>query len=121
MTKLMENDGEGTLVARRNKSEPISDGARGRDKDGHLASKGSKPPMPQHIQVQRTGSNSSNSSAPGALASGPSPRHSGVMPDLVPPHTPPQSRSPPTPQRPQDKSTSEEYRRAVLQPSMRHQ
>ena len=40
-----------------------------------------------------------------------SPRHSttsNVMPDLLPPHTPPQSRSPPTPQRPQDKTTSDE-------------
>ena len=41
-----------------------------------------------------------------------SPRHSassGVLPDLLPPHTPPQSRSPPAPgQRPQDKTTSDE-------------
>ncbi|GFR79304.1 TRAF2 and NCK-interacting protein kinase [Elysia marginata] len=77
--------------------------------------------MSQLQHVHRTSSNSSTSSAPGAVASSQSPRHSGVMPDLVPPHTPPQSRSPPTPQRPQDKMSSEEYRRAVLQPAMKHQ
>lgn len=45
-----------------------------------------------------------------------SPRHSnsGVLPDLLPPHTPPQSRSPPMPQRPQDKSTSEEVKSFTL-------
>ncbi|CAE1262424.1 Misshapen-like kinase 1,Serine/threonine-protein kinase mig-15,TRAF2 and NCK-interacting protein kinase,Traf2 and NCK-interacting protein kinase,Mitogen-activated protein kinase kinase kinase kinase 4 [Acanthosepion pharaonis] len=52
-----------------------------------------------------------------------SPRHSnsGVLPDLLPPHTPPQSRSPPMPQRPQDKSTSEEYRQAVGKQAPMHQ
>lgn len=52
-----------------------------------------------------------------------SPRHSnsGVLPDLLPPHTPPQSRSPPMPQRPQDKSTSEEYRQAVGKQAPLHQ
>lgn len=149
MTRLAEDDGEGTLVARRNKSEPViqteperdrrSAAASGpvdrraggdhvsRDKErghhGHgqqakLPSSGSGI-IPQH--VHRTSSNSSTSSAPGAVGSSHSPRHSGVMPDLVPPHTPPQSRSPPTPQRPQDKMSSEEYRRAVLQPAMKHQ
>ena len=46
-----------------------------------------------------------------------SPRHSttsNVMPDLLPPHTPPQSRSPPTPQRPQDKTTSDEVYASVI-------
>ncbi|GFN96166.1 traf2 and nck-interacting protein kinase [Plakobranchus ocellatus] len=87
---------------------------------GGAGSAGGGSNLPQHI-VHRTSSNSSNSSASGATASSQSPRHSGVMPDLVPPHTPPQSRSPPTPQRPQDKMASEEYRRAVLQPAMKHQ
>ncbi|BFZ00806.1 hypothetical protein BsWGS_03848 [Bradybaena similaris] len=121
MTRLNDNDGEGTLVARRNKSDPAVEGDRGRDRraaDKDI-SKLSKPPLIHH--VHRTSSNSSNSSAPGALASGQSPRHSGVMPDLLPPHTPPQSRSPPMPQRPQDKTTSEEYRKAILQPAMKHQ
>ncbi|KAK3763778.1 hypothetical protein RRG08_065742 [Elysia crispata] len=97
-----------------------------RDKDRGQHGHGQQPKLPssgaavpQH--VHRTSSNSSTSSAPGAVASSQSPRHSGVMPDLVPPHTPPQSRSPPTPQRPQDKLASEEYRRAVLQPGMKHQ
>ncbi|CAL1541662.1 unnamed protein product [Lymnaea stagnalis] len=126
MTKLNNDDGEGTLVARRNKSEPQIDGSdRGRDRravdrDRDKDQKLSKPPMAH--AVHRT---SSNSSAPGILGgtqyTRQSPRHSGVMPDLVPPHTPPQSRSPPTPQRPQDKSASEEYRKAVLQPAMKHQ
>ncbi|KAK6962272.1 serine/threonine-protein kinase mig-15-like isoform X4, partial [Biomphalaria glabrata] len=68
---------------------------------------------PQQSHIHKTSSNSSNSSAPGALAVGhsPSPMRSGQMPDLVPPHTPPLNRSPQTPQRPQDKVTSEESRR----------
>ncbi|KAK7482863.1 hypothetical protein BaRGS_00025896, partial [Batillaria attramentaria] len=128
-----------------NKSEPsIQEGNRhgGRRGDRDVPKNVGKPPM---AQVHRTSSNSSNSSAPGALAGLQSPRHSttsNVMPDLLPPHTPPQSRSPPTPQRPQDKTTSDEcpclsllavpiahpiphtqYRQAVSkQPSsMRHQ
>ncbi|XP_052103831.1 mitogen-activated protein kinase kinase kinase kinase 4-like isoform X3 [Mytilus californianus] len=82
----------------------------------------SKPPL-----VKTT----SNSSAPGAISAFQSPRHSassGALPDLLPPHTPPQSRSPPTPQRPQDKSSSDEvskmeYRQAVSlsSQSIRHQ
>lgn len=47
----------------------------------------------------------------------PSARHSassGVLPDLLPPHTPPQSRSALTPQRPQDKTTSDEVRNLIL-------
>lgn len=55
------------------------------------------------------------------LAAVQSPRHSassGVLPDLLPPHTPPQSRSPQNVgQRPQDKTTSDEVRR---QRSFRH-
>ncbi|XP_070213213.1 mitogen-activated protein kinase kinase kinase kinase 4-like isoform X2 [Littorina saxatilis] len=109
LTKVNEEDGESTLIARRNKSEPsIQDGNRqggGRRGDREAARNLGKPPS---AQVHRT---SSNSSAPGALANVQSPRHgnsSNVMPDLLPPHTPPQSRSPPTPQRPQDKTTSDE-------------
>ncbi|XP_076435279.1 mitogen-activated protein kinase kinase kinase kinase 4-like isoform X2 [Babylonia areolata] len=126
LTKVNEEDGESTLIARRNKSEPsVQDanrqagvGGRRTERDA-FRNVGRPPPA----QVHRT---SSNSSAPGALANVQSPRHSStsnVMPDLLPPHTPPQSRSPPTPQRPQDKTTSDEYRQAVSQqqPSMRHQ
>ena len=46
-----------------------------------------------------------------------SPRHSassGVLPDLLPPHTPPQSRSPQNlGQRPQDKTTSDEVMASI--------
>lgn len=49
-----------------------------------------------------------------------SPRHSassGVLPDLLPPHTPPQSRSPQNlGQRPQDKTTSDEVK--IINPSI---
>ncbi|XP_029641826.1 traf2 and NCK-interacting protein kinase isoform X6 [Octopus sinensis] len=114
---------ENTLVNRRvkNKTEVTSkdverDRNRDRYSDRHRereAQKSSgKPPLAQRINL-----------APGALAMQ-SPRHnnSGVLPDLLPPHTPPQSRSPPMPQRPQDKSTSEEYRQAVgKQAPMNHQ
>lgn len=115
-----DDDDEGTLVLRRNKPGEENDPKRHRHSDREIQRNDQ-----QHKNVQKM---ASNSSFPGALAGGPmqSPRHSassGVLPDLLPPHTPPQSRSPPTPgQRPQDKSTSDEYRQAVSKtPSMRHQ
>ncbi|XP_059143805.1 serine/threonine-protein kinase mig-15-like isoform X2 [Physella acuta] len=103
-TELMkvDDDGEGTLVARRNKSDPLLDGGRGRrgaDKKASIPPSGPKT------------SSSSNSSASGALAAGQSPRHGGVMPDLVPPQIPPRTYPSFTPQRPQDKTASEESRR----------
>ncbi|XP_041349834.1 misshapen-like kinase 1 isoform X2 [Gigantopelta aegis] len=119
--KLNDDDGENTLVARRNKSDPaFQEAERYKDRriDREPARNSAKPPL-QHIH--RTQSGSSNLSAPGALGVR-SPRHSAsssVLPDLLPPHTPPQSRSPPTPQRPQDKTTSDEA--VSKQPSMRHQ
>ncbi|KAH9492337.1 hypothetical protein Btru_024369 [Bulinus truncatus] len=109
----LDND---SLLFFRNKSDPVIDD-RNRDRRGADRDKDQRVSKPPMGLVHRT---SSNSSAPGALA-GQSARNSGVMPDLVPPHTPPQSRSPPTPQRPQDKLASEEYRRAVVQPAMKHQ
>ncbi|XP_033760078.1 misshapen-like kinase 1 isoform X4 [Pecten maximus] len=116
-----DEDDDNTLMVRRNKNENAMQEGDRRD--------------PRRAELQRTGSGNkvpvgktaSNSSAPGALGAIQSPRHSassGVLPDLLPPHTPPQSRSPPTPQRPQDKTTSDEYRQAVssaVTPSMRHQ
>ncbi|XP_046334545.1 misshapen-like kinase 1 isoform X2 [Haliotis rufescens] len=122
LSKVNEDDGENTLVARRkddkeeNKSEPAFDGDKYR-RDGQRSS--AKPPHAQQ-HIHRT---ASNSSAPGALGMQ-SPRHSqNVLPDLLPPRTPPQPRSPPTPQRPQDKSTSDEYRQAVSKQAggMKHQ
>ncbi|XP_056006301.1 mitogen-activated protein kinase kinase kinase kinase 4-like isoform X8 [Ostrea edulis] len=94
-----DND-DGTLVVRRvslnNKSENV------------LGDKA------QRAKLGKANSNPVGSSGhPSVL---PSPRHSassGVLPDLLPPHTPPQSRSALTPQRPQDKTTSDEYRQAV--------
>ncbi|XP_052705945.1 serine/threonine-protein kinase mig-15-like isoform X3 [Crassostrea angulata] len=90
-----DND-DGTLVVRRNKSENV------------LSEKA------QRAKVGKANSNPIGSSGhPSGL---PSARHSassGVLPDLLPPHTPPQSRSALTPQRPQDKTTSDEYRQAV--------
>ncbi|XP_050395697.1 misshapen-like kinase 1 isoform X4 [Patella vulgata] len=121
LSKVTEEDGENTLKApRKNKSDPsFQDGAdKYRDRRNEAQRNSGKPPVGHIHRTQ------SNSSAPGALGMQ-SPRHStssNVLPDLLPPHTPPQSRSPPTPQRPQDKTTSEEYRQAVSkQPSMRHQ
>ncbi|XP_055867706.1 serine/threonine-protein kinase mig-15-like isoform X3 [Biomphalaria glabrata] len=110
------DNGEGTLVARRKSETHLDDRNRDRRSDQKIG-------RPQQSHIHKTSSNSSNSSAPGALAVGhsPSPMRSGQMPDLVPPHTPPLNRSPQTPQRPQDKVTSEEYRRAVVQPAMKHQ
>ncbi|OWF45223.1 Serine/threonine-protein kinase mig-15 [Mizuhopecten yessoensis] len=121
-----DEDDDNTLMVRRNKSDnAIQDGDR-RDRRAELQRTGSGNKVP-------VGKTPSNSSAPGALGAIQSPRHSassGVLPDLLPPHTPPQSRSPPTPQRPQDKTTSDEvqlanpYRQAVssvVTPSMRHQ
>ncbi|XP_025079271.1 serine/threonine-protein kinase mig-15-like isoform X2 [Pomacea canaliculata] len=121
LSKLNEDDGDGTLIARRNKSEPtVQDGNRHglRRSDRDIPKNVGKPPL---AHLHRTSSNPSTPSAAGGVQS---PRHStsSVMPDLLPPHTPPQPRSPPTPQRPQDKTTSDEYRQAVSkQPSMRHQ
>ncbi|XP_052783625.1 misshapen-like kinase 1 isoform X2 [Mya arenaria] len=124
-----DDDDDGTLVLRRNKDQ--DEGKRHRHSDRDIQRNGG-----QHKSAQKM---SSNSSFPGALAGGPaqSPRHSassGVLPDLLPPHTPPQSRSPQnlSGQRPQDKTTSDEnlhrqavdqkYRQAVSKnPSMRHQ
>ncbi|KAJ8310867.1 hypothetical protein KUTeg_012732 [Tegillarca granosa] len=98
-----------------NKSEnAILDAERAKDRRSEINRNEGKTPLSKQ---------SSNSSAPGALTLQ-SPRHSnsGVLPDLLPPHTPPQSRSPPTPQRPQDKTTSDEYRQAVMNtPAMRHE
>ncbi|KAL4220126.1 hypothetical protein ACF0H5_020537 [Mactra antiquata] len=117
-----EDDDDGTLVLRRNKGQDQQelDPKRHRHSDRDIQRNGG-----QHKSAQKM---ASNSSFPGALAGGPvqSPRHSassGVLPDLLPPRTPPQSRSPPAPgQRPQDKTTSDEYRQAVSKtPSMRHQ
>ncbi|PVD18344.1 hypothetical protein C0Q70_20893 [Pomacea canaliculata] len=113
LSKLNEDDGDGTLIARRNKSEPtVQDGNRHglRRSDRDIPKNVGKPPL---AHLHRTSSNPSTPSAAGGVQS---PRHStsSVMPDLLPPHTPPQPRSPPTPQRPQDKTTSDE-------PSMRHQ
>lgn len=112
------DEDDGTLVVRRNKSEPEQlDAKRHRHSDRDIQRNGGK-----HSGLQKM---SSNSSCPGGLGAVQSPRHSGtsgVLPDLLPPHTPPQSRSPPAPQRPQDKTTSDEYRQAVSKtPSMRHQ
>nr|XP_022336330.1 serine/threonine-protein kinase mig-15-like isoform X3 [Crassostrea virginica] len=90
-----DND-DGTLVVRRNKSENL------------LSDKA------QRSKVGKANSNPIGSSGQPSVL--PSPRHSassGVLPDLLPPHTPPQSRSGLTPQRPQDKTTSDEYRQAV--------
>ncbi|GAB1601206.1 misshapen-like kinase 1 isoform X7 [Argonauta hians] len=114
---------ENTLVNRRvkNKTEATNKDVerdrnreRGfdRQREREVQKNSGKPPLAHRIN-----------STPGALAMQ-SPRHnnSGVLPDLLPPHTPPQSRSPPMPQRPQDKSTSEEYRQAVgKQAPMNHQ
>ncbi|XP_053404499.1 mitogen-activated protein kinase kinase kinase kinase 4-like isoform X2 [Mercenaria mercenaria] len=137
-----DDDDDGTLVLRRNnkgQDQQELDPKRHRHSDREIQRNGG-----QHKNVQKM---ASNSSFPGALAGGAmqSPRHSassGVLPDLLPPHTPPQSRSPPAPgQRPQDKTTSDElrklaannlqgkltpgrveYRQAVSKtPSMRHQ
>lgn len=105
LTPVSQEDGESTLIARRNKSEPsIQDGNRRaseRDPARNLNKSSA-------VHVHRA---SSNPSAPGALVNIQSPRHgatSSVMPDLLPPRTPPQTRSPPAPQRPQDKTTSDE-------------
>ncbi|XP_061165833.1 serine/threonine-protein kinase mig-15-like isoform X2 [Saccostrea echinata] len=102
-----DND-DGTLVVRRNKSENV------------LGDKAQRPKLGK-----------ANSNPVGNLGHSsvlPQPRHSassGVLPDLLPPHTPPQSRSGLTPQRPQDKTTSDEYRQAVSNTSegggLRHQ
>ncbi|XP_022336329.2 serine/threonine-protein kinase mig-15-like isoform X2 [Crassostrea virginica] len=94
-TRNRDND-DGTLVVRRNKSENV------------LSDKA------QRSKVGKANSNPIGSSGQPSVL--PSPRHSassGVLPDLLPPHTPPQSRSGLTPQRPQDKTTSDEYRQAV--------
>lgn len=116
--KERNDEDDGTLVYRRNKSEAANkDGERDRNRDRRsdreLQRSSGKPPLALAHRV---------ASAPGALAMQ-SPRHSnsGVLPDLLPPHTPPQSRSPPMPQRPQDKSTSEEYRQAVGKQAPMHQ
>lgn len=106
-----------TLVVRRNKSDTaFVEQHHERNRKSEAVHR-SKPPLAK---------TSSNSSAPGAISAFQSPRHSassGALPDLLPPHTPPQSRSPPTPQRPQDKSSSDEYRQAVSlsSQSIRHQ
>ncbi|XP_062574089.1 serine/threonine-protein kinase mig-15-like isoform X2 [Saccostrea cucullata] len=100
-----DND-DGTLVVRRNKSENV------------LGDKAQRPKLGK-----------ANSNPVGNLGHSSvlqQPRHSassGVLPDLLPPHTPPQSRSGLTPQRPQDKTTSDEYRQAVSNEGgvLRHQ
>lgn len=114
-TRAKEDDD--TLVVRRNKSDTtFTDQQHERNRKSEAIQR-NKPPLAK---------TASNSSAPGAISAFQSPRHSassGALPDLLPPHTPPQSRSPPTPQRPQDKTSSDEYRQAVSQSgqSMRHQ
>ncbi|ESO96188.1 hypothetical protein LOTGIDRAFT_214738 [Lottia gigantea] len=124
-----------------NKSDPsfLDNGDKYRDRRNDGGSR-NKPPV---AHIHRTQSNSSAPGALGKyfsclkflwvyvtlsgklsykislmLFNSQSPRHStssNVLPDLLPPHTPPQPRSPAsTPQRPQDKTTSDES-------SMRHQ
>ena len=116
-----QKEDDDTLVVRRNKSDTsFVEQQHDRSRKSEALQR-NKPPLAK---------TSSNSSAPGAISAFQSPRHSassGALPDLLPPHTPPQSRSPPTPQRPQDKSSSDEvrrpYRQAVSQSSqsIRHQ
>ena len=101
---------DNTLMVRRNKSENnVLDADKGRDRHDM---------RPGAIQnKQQLGKTTSNSSAPGVLSSHQSARSanasSGVLPDLLPQHTPPQSRHHASPQRPQDKTVSDEYRQAV--------
>ncbi|KAL5004023.1 hypothetical protein ScPMuIL_017479 [Solemya velum] len=116
-----KKEDDDTLVVRRNKSEPaVPEIERPKRSQHHEHQQnGAKPP------IGRLHANSSAPSGIGHVGAIQSPRHSassGVLPDLLPPHTPPQSRSPPMAQHPQDKTTSDEYRMAVSKtPSMRHQ
>ncbi|XP_052217159.1 mitogen-activated protein kinase kinase kinase kinase 4-like isoform X4 [Dreissena polymorpha] len=145
-----EDDDDGTLVLRRVEARPAIDQCTQQDVWNKGSSEQSEIDSKRHRHsdrdITRNGGQhknaqkmSSNSSFPGSLAGGgplQSPRHSassGVLPDLLPQHTPPQSRSPQNVvgQRPQDKTTSDEfhrlavdpkYRQAVSKtPSMRHQ
>ncbi|KAL3847804.1 hypothetical protein ACJMK2_018698 [Sinanodonta woodiana] len=120
--KDRDKEDEDTLVVRRNKSESAVPDLDPKQRHRH-SDRDIQRNLGKHIPVHKT---ASNSSCPGALgAPVQSPRHSAtgsVLPDLLPPNTPPQSRSTSQPQQPQDKTTSEEYRNAVSKaPSMRHQ
>ncbi|XP_064615647.1 misshapen-like kinase 1 isoform X2 [Liolophura sinensis] len=108
LVQTKDDDDDKTLVLRRNKPDKDGDRQKDRRDERDSGRNLNKPP------VHRV------DSSPGAFGQSSSARSSGVLPDLLPPHTPPQSRS--QQQRPQDKTTSEEYRQAVSKtPSMRHQ
>lgn len=98
-----EGDDDGTLVVRRNQSDTrLLEYQQQKEKQRKEQEK-----QKQHQVAQRSVSNN-------AQGSDSRPNSSNVLPDLLPQ---PSSRSgAPTPQRPQDKSVSEEYRQAVSKP-----
>jgi len=92
-TRDQEAGDDRTLVVRKNNQERGQDGRKKEERDRHGSGQGAR-------------------GAPYGRQ-----QNSGVLPDLLPPQTPPRQNA----QRPQDKSTSDEYQQAVGKPPMRKQ